>query len=158
MAQCKRHPSVETNLFCGKCGDPICPKCMVETLVGARCPTCAHLKRVPTYRVSTQYYLRAIGAAIGLAAACGVAWGFLRLFVPFFFLNILIGAAAGFAIGEGISLATNRKAGTGLAVIGGVAVVAAYVISSFTFWGRIFSPYDIIAVVAGVFVSVARLR
>jgi hypothetical protein len=78
--------------------------------------------------------------------------------VPFFLLNILIGAAVGFGIGEGIGLATNRKAGTGLAVIGGIAVVLAYVISSFTFWGRFFTPYDVIAVIAGVFVSVARLR
>ncbi len=86
--RCKRHPEIETNLSCGKCGDPICPKCMVQTPVGARCPSCARLSRVPTYRVSGIYYLRAIGAGLGLAVVCGLLWGFLRAFIPFFYLNL----------------------------------------------------------------------
>ncbi len=38
----------------------------------------------------------------------------------------MIGAAVGYGIGEGISLSVNRKCGTGLAVIGGLAVVLSY--------------------------------
>ena len=132
MAQCKGHPKTETNLFCGKCGDPICPKCRVQTPVGARCPTCARLSRVPTYQVSGKYYLRAIGAALG--------------------------PAAGFAIGEGITFSVNRKAGLKLAVIGGIAVVCAYLIATFTFRPGHFSLIDILAVALGIFVSVSRLR
>jgi hypothetical protein len=162
MAKCKRHPAIETGLSCGKCEDPICPRCMVETPVGARCPACARLSRVPTYRVSGKYYLRAIGAALGLALAIGLAWGFIRAFLPFGFLNFFIAAAAGFGIGEGISLAINRKSGTGLAVIGGITVVLSYLISTFTFWGIPLLGYgiifDIISVAIGIFVSVTRLR
>jgi hypothetical protein len=155
MAQCLRHPSKETNLYCNKCGDPICPRCMVQTPVGARCPKCAKLNRVPTYQVSGKYYLRAAGAALGLAIITGLLWGF----VPFVgFFNFIIGGAVGYGIGEGISLATNRKSGTILAVIGGSAVVIAYIISAFTFFGLIFSPFDIIAVIVGIVVAVARLR
>jgi hypothetical protein len=158
MPQCKRHPNVETNLACGKCGDPICPRCMVQTPVNARCPTCARVTRVPTYRVSKIYYLRAIGAGLGLAIAVGVTWGFIRSIMFSNFFNFLIGAAVGYGIGEGISLAVNRKSGLGLIITGAIAVVASYVISSFTFGIHHFNPFDIIAVIIGIFVTISRLR
>jgi hypothetical protein len=158
MPQCRRHPNIETNLACGKCEDPICPRCMVQTPVGARCPTCARVTRVPTYRVPRIYYLRAIGAALGLAIAVGVTWGFIRSIMFSSFFNFLIGAAAGYGIGEGISVAVNRKSGLGLIIIGGVTVVVSYVISTFTFGIQRFNPFDIIAVIIGIFVSVSRLR
>jgi hypothetical protein len=158
MAQCKRHPSVETYLYCNKCGDPICPRCLVQTPVGARCPKCANLKRVPTYQLSGKYYLRATGVAVGLAIGMGLLWGLIR-FVPFVgFFNFIIGGLVGYGVGEGISLAANRKAGTILAVIGGITVVAAYCISAFTFFALRLNPFDIIAVIIGVVVAVARLR
>jgi len=117
--KCSAHPAVETNLRCGKCGKPICPRCMVQTLVGARCPDCAKLYKLPTYRVSAKYYLRAIGTALGMAIACGVAWGLVGALVPFFYLNLLLAPAAGYAIGEVVSLAVNRKRGRGLATVAG---------------------------------------
>jgi hypothetical protein len=155
---CKRHPKIETNLSCGKCGDPICPRCLVQTPVGARCPSCARLSRVPTYRVSGVFYLRAAGAGLGISIVCGIAWGFIQGLLFSGFFSLLIAAAAGFAIGEVISLSVNRKSGTGLAVIGGFAVVLSYVIGTFTFWGWHFQLFDILSVAVGVFVSVARLR
>lgn len=157
MAQCKRHPKVETNLRCGKCDDPICPRCMVQTPVGARCPTCARVSRLPTFQISGIYLLRAIGAAVGAGVLCGLAWGFIQSYL-FFYLSFLIGAAIGYGIGESISLAVNRKRGTVLAVIGGIAVVLAYVVSDFTFWAHGFQPFDMIAVIVGIFVSTSRLR
>jgi hypothetical protein len=158
MANCKRHPVVETNLYCGKCGDPICPKCMVQTPVGARCPTCAKVSRIPTYRVTGIYYLRAIGAGMGLSIVLGLIWGFIRTFPFVGFFNFLIGAAVGYGIGEGISYSVNRKRGVGLAVIGGLAMVVSYLISAFLIWGLHFSLFDIIAVVLGIFASVSLLR
>jgi hypothetical protein len=155
---CKRHPKVETALSCGKCGDPICPRCMVQTPVGMRCPSCAKMSRVPTYRVPKVYYLRAIGAALGIAIVVGLLWGFISDIIPFIYLNFIIGGGVGWAIGEVISLSVNRKSGTGLAVIGGLAVVIAYLISVFTFWGGNIHILDIVAVIIGIVVSVARLR
>lgn len=38
---CARHPKTETLLRCGRCGTPICPRCMVQSGVGIRCPDCA---------------------------------------------------------------------------------------------------------------------
>lgn len=38
---CARHPQTETGLRCGRCDTPICPRCMVHSSVGIRCPECA---------------------------------------------------------------------------------------------------------------------
>lgn len=41
VTYCARHPQVETMLRCGRCDTPICPRCMVHSGVGIRCPDCA---------------------------------------------------------------------------------------------------------------------
>ncbi len=38
---CARHSKTETLLRCGRCSTPICPRCMVQSGVGIRCPDCA---------------------------------------------------------------------------------------------------------------------
>ncbi|MBA7663548.1 hypothetical protein ES703_71593 [subsurface metagenome] len=163
--KCATHPEIETNLKCGKCGKPICPKCMVQTPVGARCPDCARLYKLPTYRVSTKYYLRAVGTALGMAIVCGVVWGLIGSFVPFFFLNLLLAAGAGYAIGEVVSLSVNRKRGTGLATIAGIAVAISYLVSLFLPFsplGFTFSLFhilfDLLALALGIYFAVSRLR
>jgi hypothetical protein len=160
--RCATHPDIETNLRCGKCGKPICPKCMVQTPVGARCRDCAKLYKLPTYRVSRVYYLRAAGTALGMAIAVGLVWGFIANLVHFIVLNLIIAAGAGFAIGEVTGLAINKKRGTGLAVIGGIAVALSYGVSIRTF-GHI--PYGALAIVldlaglgVGIYTAVSRLR
>ena len=167
--KCATHPRVETNLRCGKCGKPICPKCMVQTPVGARCPECARLYKLPTYRVSTAYYLRAAGTALGMAIVCGVIWGIANQFLPFFFLNLLLGAGVGYVIGEVVGLAVNRKRGRGLAAVAGAGVVVSYLVALFFplvlpigLFGLSFGVFSIILAVAsvglGIFVAVTRLR
>ncbi len=160
--KCAYHPDVETSLRCGKCGKPICPKCMVQTPVGARCPDCAKLYKLPTYSVSTKYYLRAAGTALGMAIVCGIAWGVVRAYVPFIFFNLLLAAGAGYAIGEVVSLSVNRKRGTGLAIVGGIAVPISYLVSIFSNllfnFGASFSLFDLLALALGIFVAVIRLR
>ena len=160
--KCAAHPRVETNLKCGKCGKPICPRCMVQTLVGARCPECARLYKLPTYRVSSMYYLRAVGTALGMALVSGVLWGLANTFIPFFFLNLLIGAGVGYVIGEVVGRAVNRKRGGGLAAVAGVGVIISYLVSIFLFFGLpagIFHIlFDLISVALGVYFAVTRLR
>ncbi len=160
--KCAAHPRVETNLRCGKCGKPICPKCMVQTPVGARCPECARLYKLPTYRVSTAYYLRAAGTALGMAIVCGVIWGVANLFLPFFFLNLLLGAGVGYAIGEVVGLAVNRKRGRGLAAVAGAGVAISYLVSILLFFSLPFGLFPVLLALAsvalGIFVAVTRLR
>jgi hypothetical protein len=169
--RCSYHPDVETNLRCGKCDKPICPKCMVQTPVGARCPDCAGLYKLPTYRISTRYYLIAAGVALGMAAACGAAWGAIEWVTPFFSLNLLLAPAAGFAIGEVVGRSVNRKRGRGLAIVGGIGLVISYILSLWFIsllkrisFCQVLPPtpfntiYHVIALALGVFIVVTRLR
>ena len=160
--KCAKHSDIETNLTCNKCGKPICPKCMVQTPVGARCPDCARMSRVPTYRVSIQHYLRAIGAGLGAAILCGIIWGLINWVVPFLSFNLLLAPAAGYAISEAISRSVNRKRGRGLAIVAGFAVVISYLITLLLPGGIPFGifgiMYHLLALGLGVFVSVNRLR
>ena len=164
--RCAAHPDVTTNLRCGKCGKPICPKCLVTTPVGTRCRDCAKLYRLPTYRVSSGYYLRAAGAAMGMAVVIGVVWGIIESYLPFRFFSIIIGAGVGYAIGEVVSLAVNRKRGVWLAFIGGVAVVISYgityLVDFFRFGFVSFEVYRLVFVLVaiglGVYMAVNRLR
>ncbi|MFB0559434.1 MAG: hypothetical protein ACETVS_02750 [Dehalococcoidales bacterium] len=164
--RCATHPDVETNLRCGKCGKLICPRCQVQTPVGARCPDCAKLYKLPTFRVSAKHYLIAVGVGLGMAIACGVAWGAIRMVIPFLYLNLILAPGAGYAIGEVTSLSVNRKRGTGLAVVAGTAMVISFLVTIF-FFPRGFSfalsnilylLLDLAALALGVFIAVTRLR
>ncbi len=160
--RCATHPEVETNLRCGKCGQPICPRCMVQTPVGARCPNCAKLYKLPTYRITPTYYLRAIGTALVMAIACGFVWGVINGFVHFFYLNLILAGGAGYAIGEVVSLSVNRKRSRWLAAVGSVAVLIGYLVNIFSFGGILFSPFriifDLVALGIGIYVAASRLR
>jgi hypothetical protein len=116
------------------------------------------MSRIPTYSVPGLYYLRAIGAALGVALPAGLIWAFIRRITFFGFFNFLVAAGIGYGIGEAISMATNRKRGAGLSVIAGMAVISAYVVSIMVPWGRSFFYFDIISVIIGMVVGVTRLR
>lgn len=153
--KCATHPEVETNLTCGRCGRPICPKCIVQTPVGPRCPDCAGLKRLPTYQLAPRHYLIASGAGLAVAIATGFVWAF----IPFAgYFSILIGLGIGYAIGEVISRAVNRKRGRGLQAIGGVCVVMSYVISNLFHMYLFFSLSGLLALALGIIIAIIRLR
>src|SRR4030066_2091207 len=126
--RCARHPDIETELRCGKCEQPICPKCLVQTPVGARCPQCAALKKLPVFEVSGIFYIRAIVAGLLSAAVLGFIWFYIPLSG---FLLFFIALAVGYVIGEAISLSVNRERGPGLQVIAGVGVAGCCVLRSF---------------------------
>jgi Mg/Co/Ni transporter MgtE len=163
--QCAAHPSVETELTCSRCGTPICPRCMVQTPVGARCRACANVRRLPTYHVAPGTMARALGGAAGAGVAFGVAWAFFNL-VTYFFFGVIAGLALGYAAGEIVSASTNRKAGPPLqaAAVGGV--VLAYVVrlgllTAVGGWGLQdvrTDLYGLIAAAIACFVAAGRLR
>lgn len=100
---------------------------MVHTPVGARCPECAQVRRIPTYNVSSGLAARGIGAALGAGVVIGVAWW---LFNPisYIFYGVLAGLAMGYAIGELVSLATNRRSGPPLQAMAVAGMVVAYLV------------------------------
>lgn len=108
---CARHRNVETYLRCGKCGTPICPKCLVHTPVGARCPDCAR----PT-KVARRGGIIAVLAATGAGLGVGMLGGIVLSFLPggLLFIPLIL---TGFLVGEAVSAASNRRGGRGLVII-----------------------------------------
>jgi len=138
---------------------------MVQTPVGARCRDCARLQKLPTFHVTTSYYLRAIGTAVGMAFACGAAWWAIRMVMGIPYFNFLLAAGFGYAIGEVVGRSVNRKRSRWLATIAGAGVALSFVISIFPPWGPgswWFSPLSLaislLAVALGVWVAVTRVR
>lgn len=166
--KCAAHSNVETGLACGKCGTPICPKCLVETPVGARCRQCANVKRLPTYSIKPVQYAWAVAAGLLVAIAVGVAWAWLRSEVHVLgwslTLGLILGMGVAYVIAEVVSRAVNRKRGRPLQAIASACFVLCYVVSwvgisgdALTFFLN-FSLVDILIVVVGVVVAAARLR
>ena len=122
LPTCVNHPSRETALRCGKCGNPICTRCVIQTPVGGRCRTCANLRRLPQYEVDPALF--AVSAAGGLGTSL-VAW-YLLAYVPSlrFFLSIF----AGLAIGEVMSRLARRRSNLLLEALAVAVVVAGFVI------------------------------
>ena len=89
MTDCPRDQGVETNLRCGQCGDPICPRCMVYAPVGSKCPDCASIGGPVMFKV-TQNDLIRIGIVAGLAAL-GIGVASAVTLVALWSLDILAG-------------------------------------------------------------------
>ena len=128
--RCANHPNVETELACGRCDKPICPRCVIQTPVGGRCRQCAGIRRLPTYHISPAYLARGAAAALASGAAAGVAWWLVLPYRIGFlgFFGILIALALGYAVGEAVSRATNRKSGPPLQALAVGGVIAAYLV------------------------------
>lgn len=89
MTECPRDQGVETNLRCGQCGDPICPRCMVYAPVGSKCPDCASIGGPAMFKV-TQNDLIRIGIVAGLASL-GIGIASAVTLVALWSLDILAG-------------------------------------------------------------------
>ena len=109
--------------------------------------------------------LIAISAGLGAAVVYGLIWGVIGSMLNFFYLNLLLAAGAGYATGEIISLAVNRKRGLSLAIIASFAVAISYLVSIFSPWGYSFASLhivrlvlDLAALALGTYIAVTRLR
>jgi hypothetical protein len=116
--------------------------------------------------MSSGYYMRAVGAALGIAIVIGGVWGIIESFLPFRFFTLIIGAGIGYAIGEVVSLAVNRKRGTVLAVIGSMGVVVSYIVTfavetlrfGYIPFGGFSFLFTLAAIGIGIYIAVTRLR
>lgn len=152
---CPNHPRTETNLRCGKCDDLVCPQCMVHTSVGVRCKECANVRRIPTFDVSASYLTRAIVAGVAIAVAGGVLFAILDSFLfTVAFLPTIAVIGLGYAIGEGISLAVNRRRGRRLQYVAGGSMLIAYIIVT------IFSPtvFSFFALIIAFYLAIWKVK
>lgn len=113
VVACPRNPEVETALRCSRCEAPICPKCLIQTPVGARCRDCARMSKSPVYTVNGAALVRAVGAAIIGGVVMGIAWGLLTRNVVGLggFFSIFVGAGLGYVFTRVMEAATRRKRG-----------------------------------------------
>ncbi len=158
---CHWHPDVETGLSCSRCGKYMCAHCLVQAPVGIRCRECGKAAPMPTYDVKPANYTWGIGVALLLMVVGTPVWvlldNALLVFGAFGSVSGLLAIVFGYATGELISRAVNRKRSIMLALIAGFVIVATYLIS------RLFSPYgfgvmDVLFVAVGVFLAWQRLR
>ena len=124
---CVRHPKEETLLSCGRCGTPICPKCMVYTPTGIRCPTCAQVRRMPQYELTAGVYLRDIPGAILLALAIG----FLLSYAPGIASGFFGGIIVGLVVAAGLKRVSGYKQGREMEIIAGATVILSVLASNF---------------------------
>jgi len=109
--RCAAHPKVETYLRCGKCEKPICPRCMVQTPVGARCRSCAGLRRLPMFDVRPGDLIRSFLAATGASAVGGFGLMFASIVPGAGFFGLMLMALLGYGVGEAASVAARRRRG-----------------------------------------------
>ena len=161
---CAFHPGVETGLTCSRCDRPICVRCMVQAPVGIRCRECANVQRMPTFDVSPSFYVRASLVGGTVAVASGLIWGFLVAAFPSPPMAGFLALAVGYAVGESISIATNRKRGNGLMLLAGSYVVLSLLSASIIhsgIFGLLFVSYSflplLMLLLAG-YIAVRRVR
>jgi hypothetical protein len=111
VVACPRDPSVETALRCSRCETPICPKCLIQTPVGARCRDCARISKSPVYTVNNATMVRAGVAAVVGGIVMGLIWGLVLLPFSVGFFSIFVGAGLGYAFTRMMEFATGRKRG-----------------------------------------------
>ena len=162
---CETHKDIETALKCSRCGKAICPYCMIQTPVGARCRICANLQKLPVATISLRRFIVTLLITILLSAVIGTLWGY---FLPeirgILFLPMIVPLGVGYVIGETISVISNRKRTKQLAWMAGIATISTFTIISLIFafgqesymvsWGIM----ELLMVGISVYLAVTRIR
>jgi hypothetical protein len=160
---CYRHPHVETNLRCNRCGNPICTRCAVRTPVGFRCPDCVKQQQDKFYTGHSLDYLIAVVVALPLSLIAGALFTFVIAGIGFFswIISFLAAPASGGLIAEAVRRAVGRRRSRYLGYIVaaclvlGVAPFAILMLLSGNFFGLIVPG---ILLFLGVGTILARLR
>lgn len=84
---CQRHPEMETRLACSACDTPVCPKCMVTSAVGYKCPDCVKATQSHATKLSKTQWVAA--GVLSLLAGAVFSWVGLWLYqLPFWIFGI----------------------------------------------------------------------
>lgn len=155
---CARHPHVETVITCASCGTPICPKCMVVTPVGMKCPNCgrngnAQLFQIPPGRlVLTGITALTSGIGAGFIASIG------------FILILIVAASYGYFVGNIIFRASGMKRGSNLEILAGAGIVIGGLLFRFISLGGVtlipllFSPWFLISLGITTACAISKIR
>ena len=160
---CNKHPKVETNLSCGRCGTIICYKCLLHTPVGIRCSDCASTPKIPVFDVGTLSYAKVIVASVALSIFASFFFGF--LFVVIYRIQIILLAAiigVGYALGESVSFLSRRKISNLLKLIAAANVVILFICAGLfnplVFIVTFGNPFLLVTFLIAAYVATARIR
>lgn len=154
---CPRNPEVETNLRCGRCGELICPDCLIQTDVGSRCSTCAAVRTLPMFAPSGVELGRAVLAAFGMAFGLAVAY----VLVVWFVLpaNVLFSVVAiggiGWLAGEVTHRASGYKRSQSLQWVAGGATLVGYAVITIA---QLAGLGGIVGLLLGTFYAIQKVK
>ena len=127
--------------------------------MGFLCPTHGRRTPAPLYQVTPLLHLRALGVALLLGLLGGGALRLLVMAVPLLSFSLLgplvLGAALGYLMAEGVSWGVGRKQGRGLQAIAAVGVALAMVLGLGSL--ALVSLGEVVGLLVGVAVAVGRL-
>lgn len=169
---CLRHPHTASNLRCGRCSDLICPECMVQSPVGARCPDCATIGRAPIFRATPVELIVTVGLSLVGAVVFGAAYGVVvwvlwNLPINFSIGNVaasLIIGLAGAPVGEFVRRAGKYKLDSRLRIVAAMTMFLVWVVgiivsSTLGVWTGLFiNIVGYIGLGIGVYVAMNRVR
>ncbi len=158
VVQCARHPGVETALRCSRCETPICPRCMIQTPIGARCPDCARLSKSPVYTLTPTTLVRAGVAALIGGVAMGLIWRLILLPFTVGLFSIFIGAGLGYGFTRMMEFATRRKRGPGVVALAMGGIALAWAMQPLLGVPFEFARYGLVAVGIGMYLAYQNLR
>lgn len=160
-APCKRHPDFQTSVSCGRCGDRVCPRCLVHAPVGVRCPDCGRAAVNPIFDVPLPMLLRAAAVGLGIALLGGGAIALIVLFTNPAELPIIrfappaIIVALGYFVGEAMSRAVNRKRGARLKILACACMFVAFTMAT-AFTGVGYVTINLIAGLVGFYLAISK--
>ncbi len=153
-----RHPEVQTALRCSRCETPICPRCLVQTPVGARCKDCARIGKNPIYTLSAGNAAKAAAASIVGGVVMGVIWGLVLLPFSFGFLSIFVGAGLGWAFTRLLEVVTRRKRGPYMVAFAMMGIGIAWVMQPLFFVPLGVALYGLVAAGVACYFAYQSLR
>ncbi len=148
---------METALRCSRCESPICPRCLVQSPVGARCKDCARVLRSPIYKLNSSQMVRGILAAVVGGVIMGLIWYFVLLPFSYGFLSIFVGAGLAWVFTKLMNFATGLKRGPTVVALASAGIVIAWSFQ-LLFLPLQFAMYGLLAVGIGIYLSYQNLR
>ena len=150
---CPRDPDTETNLRCGRCNELICPNCLVQTVVGSRCPDCARVRTPPMFQASSGDLGKAIAAGFGAAIGLSLLAVFIVVLFQIPFFGVLVVGGVGWAVGEVVYRASGYKQSRALQVVAGLSVLTSFLLLTF-----VGDATAIIGLIIGTYYAIQRVK
>ena len=155
-----------TNLQCSKtgCENYICPSCLEQTPVGARCPKCAKMKKNPLYDPSKKELVISTFAGISVSIFLGVILSLftnlLGKILPLRFIILIIPVIIGYLIGITIERTSKFKKSNSLQIIAGFSVLIGFVVYNNTLinYLQINSISSIVGLLLGLYIAISKVR